>query len=510
MNRLRTIGVAAVIWMIFSAQTPYEYFSFRSIVPLSGNAQSSAPSGGGEDIPGAGDIPAAARLEALPLDGDTQRAGALSIVEPFAPPVGIYKRNGVLSKISQLPDGSWQIARDPDVSCDPYRPQTPPPSHSVYRSGLLAGYAEKGDEIPLPSTDPTMIVADFRIAGADQKPLPRNAATLFRCSDDTFAVKMHVSGAYRIGFEVASRRAGDPINPDRFARAARRDADPDAPQFFDQNIRRQLLELFEDTPAYPEKGKTLSDVIRYFQNFKSEPLDRMPENSDRTDSGMNGDQNDLIRRILSQQKGLCRHRVFLFALAAYAWGYRARIVYNEAHAFAEVYVGGAWVPAELGGQAESLRIISSDLKHSESVSWQNEAYRTAPGRDAVGGAVPIIARQSASGASSGAFSSANSDSDVGQNPADGRSGEVLRFDADENFRPQAFRNAEAVWRGRLFRQNGAPHAGKTAILTLRNETGASLRRAFATDSQGFVDARVAIPPDWPLGKSQWTWQTAHE
>ncbi len=510
MNRLRTIGTAIVIWVIASAQTPYEYFSFRSIVPISDNAQSPMSSDGGEDIPGAGDIPAAARLEALSIDGDTQRAGALSIVEPFAPPIGVYKRNGVLSKIAQLPDGAWQIARDPDISCVPYRPQTPPPSHSFYRSGLLTGYAEKGDEIPLPSTDPTMIVADFRIAGADQKPLPRNAATLFRCCDDTFVIKMNVSGAYRIGFEVASRRAGEPQNPERFAHAARRDADPDAPQFFDPNTRRQLLGLFKDTPAYPEKDKTLCDVIRFFQNFTNEPLDRMPENSDRTNREMPGDQKDLIRRILSQQKGLCRHRAFLFALAAYAWGYRARIVYNEAHAFAEVYVGGEWIPAELGGQAESLRIISSDLKRSQTVSRQNEAYQTVPGQSAVGGGVSIIGRQSAPGAANGAFLSENTASILAQTPADGRSGEVLRFDADENYRPQAFRNATAVWRGRLFRQDGAPHADQTAILTLRNEGGASLRRAFATDSQGSVDARVAIPPDWPLGKSQWTWQAAPE
>ena len=67
---------------------PYEFFSFQSLEPIPSPVQQ----------PSAGDmIDHAAPLSYLSLDDKTNRGGDLTLVEPFAPPIGVYKRYGVLS-----------------------------------------------------------------------------------------------------------------------------------------------------------------------------------------------------------------------------------------------------------------------------------------------------------------------------------------------------------------------------------------------------------------------------
>ncbi len=70
--------------------------------------------------------------------------------------------------------------------------------------------------------------------------------------------------------------------------------------------------------------------------------------------------NDVYRDVLFGGRGVCRHRAFAFVVTLQAWGIAARYVYNEAHAFAEVYIpGSGWRRVDLGGGAQGLHVLNA-------------------------------------------------------------------------------------------------------------------------------------------------------
>lgn len=461
MHRFLIFCTALGVAVTCSAQMPYEFFSFQSLEPIPSHVQP----------PPAGDlIPTAAPLSYLSLDDKTNRGGDLTLVEPFAPPIGVYKRYGVLSEVALSSDNTWIIVPPAKPNCKLYRQGRSPASHAVFRSGVVQGSTTTADEeIPLPSTDPQMAIVSVRISDAHANPRPNGDISIYRCDGDVYMAKIHRPGAYRIDYEVASPpNAGIPQSPDIFGNAHPKP--PKTGDISDLRRRERLLNLFEDTPIYPNDRRTFRDVIVFFQNFISEPLDILEDDASLGD--------DLIKRIVAQRKGLCRHRAFLLMLAAEIWGYEVRIVYNEAHAFVEIKHGGEWIPIELGGQADSLRIVSPDFKRSQTVSWR-DALPAAP----LGYAPDNAARS--------------------QTAAQRR--EILHFVPYGTIQPQVFRNSAMQYRGRLYRKNGDPYANQRIQIAIVNGERSFTSPQATTNAQGAIDISIEIPANWPLGISQITW-----
>ncbi|WBA81029.1 AAA family ATPase [Endozoicomonas sp. GU-1] len=78
----------------------------------------------------------------------------------------------------------------------------------------------------------------------------------------------------------------------------------------------------------------------------------------------------LVKQLLQEQQGTCRHRGFLFQLLCLYWGIEARIVESFTHSFVEVRSHNGWRLYDLGG---------TDATHSYSSEpeWHN-IFKSAP------------------------------------------------------------------------------------------------------------------------------------
>ncbi len=108
-----------------------------------------------------------------------------------------------------------------------------------------------------------------------------------------------------------------------------------APRPFDGAL--QLRGMSQRVFGRPDRG-FLGKMMLYFRGFSVRPL--LPY----------GNRISLEEAILTQKRGVCRHRALLFFAIAQAWGYDVRLVLNEVHAFCEVRLPGQpWVRVDLGG-----------------------------------------------------------------------------------------------------------------------------------------------------------------
>jgi len=86
-------------------------------------------------------------------------------------------------------------------------------------------------------------------------------------------------------------------------------------------------------------ARNLTRLIAYLRAFRMEPLTTPPG-------------ADPYLSLAFGRRGVCRHRAFVFVVTAQGLGIPARIVTNEVHAFAEIYVPTVgWVRVDLGGEA---------------------------------------------------------------------------------------------------------------------------------------------------------------
>lgn len=89
---------------------------------------------------------------------------------------------------------------------------------------------------------------------------------------------------------------------------------------------------------FRSRKKFVDSLYKYFHSFKVEPLtagsSRLP----------------VFERILIEKRGVCRHRAILFTAILKAYGFKIRMVFNDVHAFTELFDDkGRWVRVDLGG-----------------------------------------------------------------------------------------------------------------------------------------------------------------
>lgn len=299
------------------AQVPHEFFKFRYLEPP---------------------LETDTRMTEIPvkLDANTRPPKKTTLEENFDPPIGAHKRVNIYQHIDYADD----LIVLPHM--DTWHRVQPASEHvqgDVLRRGLV--YAPLQAETPfiLPTDSSRMRIVAFHAFENDK---PSKDLTLWWSEvSGRYAVTSEHPGTYRI--ELTSASSPKLLTEARAdeLREAERTALPDQPQML---AIRTLVQQYPELYAMAMADNSLDALVTWFRGFEAVAL----EPSSMT----------LLETILSQRRGVCRHRAMAFTAVAQAFGYKVRLVTNEAHAFVEVYIRDAWRFVDLGGQTEKLEVTS--------------------------------------------------------------------------------------------------------------------------------------------------------
>ncbi len=476
MNRFLT-AAAPLAWLLLCAQIPYEYFEISEITPPVVSNRQPRPNG---SVP-----------EELTIDNQTQVAGNLTLSEPFAPPVGVYKRVTIFSDIVYR-NGVFYIVPD-DSQCSVIQPApTKSPELPLHRSVLI--FQELSDiPVNIPSDSPEM-----RITKLDAQLTTKSSTlpqiTLTQCRNQNYQISSSVPGLYRIEYEtIAPSDAATPQAAEFFASVK-----PGDPNLSPELLKKidELVDQSDELQAIQNTRSPLPRLILFFQRFNSDALSTsaLQANAQTSES--------ILKAIIKEKKGVCRHRAILFMLIARAWGYPVRIAANEIHAFIEIQQNGRWYPVEMGGLANSLTIEPTNPELSSTV--QNQFSFASANPRAASFDLSQISEQTPSLSSSDNTSA---------------SGKVARFTAGRQHQVQLHfvpkhdsptkirRESEAEISGQMLKPSGLPLANTDIELEIVNiyQKRIIVLRAH-TDVFGFFKIQLKLPPDWPVGQTNFQWR----
>lgn len=207
-----------------------------------------------------------------------------------------------------------------------------------------------GAPVALPSVAPDMRILSYETHPAARLAFAKDSADNFyvRADDGT-------RGQVRLVF-LADADAGyfAPQLPSRAYSVARvrqlaRDAGllPTLPLEV-QAVAARALDQLKLSPD-DELGAAFNTLVYYFRDFEAKARP--------------ADTGDVYWDLFSQQAGVCRHRSATFTITANALGIPTRYVYNEAHAFVEVWFPErGWQRIDLGGAASRLDVDNAEDK----------------------------------------------------------------------------------------------------------------------------------------------------
>ncbi|AWV88751.1 transglutaminase-like domain-containing protein [Bradymonas sediminis] len=272
------------------------------------------------------------------LDSATDRVDQLNYWANFEPSVVPYKRVVVQNQVRSA-DGQYSLHLAP----------------GRYRSVAIEGGAERGNEDvfwgsfllraragerhPIPSVAPQQRILSVQAA-------PMVGLRVERDEADNFYIVPASDGLLRVNMKLAVPRVyfdgelSATTTWREFSQAAQaRDARL-SPHIKD--VAANVLKLNGASHQMAPRD-ALFALIEYYRDFEARPF---PESLAK---------DDLYTAISAAQIGVCRHRSLAFVISARALGIPARYIYNEAHAFVEIYWPKlGWRRVDLGGAAEQL------------------------------------------------------------------------------------------------------------------------------------------------------------
>ena len=280
-------------------------------------------------------------------DLNTSADPTLHYVSVFDPDVVPFKRNGTYDTVT--PDYTM-VLRSRATTDVPVGGQTRLDRDRFW--GDLWVELSPGSDVALPSVAPDMRILSYRTDPAGVR------LTFSRDGGDNFYVRSDdpaVAGKYHLVFFAdADGRyfapalpTGPRLTPRRVSALAPPEVRPALPDGVRQAAQRTLDQLALDPDQ--ELGVVFNRLVHYFRGFEAKPAP--------TPSG------DIYRDLCDSQAGVCRHRSFAFMVTANAVGIPTRFVYNEAHAFVEVWFPErGWQRIDLGGAALRMEIENADGK----------------------------------------------------------------------------------------------------------------------------------------------------
>lgn len=242
------------------------------------------------------------------------------------------------------------------------------------------------DDVPvrIPSVGPG---AHVRALHVD----PPSPVVLLRDSADNWFAKGARTGRARIVMQVTIDRRvfGSAFATVGFEELAQyKSPFPGQARGAAQRIARHVGALDAASPA-----DALSTLVDYFRRFEASST--LPSATD---------TENLYVELSLDQKGVCRHRAYAFAVTALFVGIPTRVVHNEAHAWVEVFDGEIWHRVDLGGaaaQVEETRPDPTTPGHrppNDPYSWPRKS-QPGLGLAPANASVPHDDKSAASGAS---------------------------------------------------------------------------------------------------------------
>ncbi len=282
----------------------------------------------------------------LGLDDDTRKEGMLQYSMVFNPSVVPFKRGGVLDLV-RYRGGQYKMGvRNEDLTPLPVAGSAPPPIPGFDRFwGSLHLKVERGKPVSIPSVAAEATILEYRTE-------PLTSVEFFVDGAGNQFVKADHTGELRLNFltEAPSAYFGAHVIPgDRLQDIPLSLRPPKLPKPVTKVAAQVVAEIGITDDM--DLGEQVAQMVAYYRGFSAEPLDPAART------------NDEYRDISLSRRGVCRHRAFSFVITAQHLGIPARYVFNEAHAFVEVYVPSVgWMRVDLGGSAEGLEISNTDQK----------------------------------------------------------------------------------------------------------------------------------------------------
>lgn len=274
------------------------------------------------------------RETAIAPDRTTTHDGTLNYAATFNPSVVPFKRLVALDSVGS--DFKLRI-RDRTLRPLPLARRPTPPSHDAFWGSVLLSL-RPNRALPLPSVAPDATIVSVSST-------PARKLRFFRDSADNYWVRADDAGALQnvrlVFLTDAPRSYFTPlIPPEVTANQVPLALRPRLPIGV-QRAAQQVLSHIGVRSA--TMHRQLQRLIAYFRNFRAGRLSQSSGNT--------------YLDIALSQRGVCRHRAYAFVITAQALGIPARYVFNEAHAFAEVFVPRqGWCRVDLGGASTALDV----------------------------------------------------------------------------------------------------------------------------------------------------------
>ena len=436
-----------------------------------------------------------------PLDDRTDEVDELNYFSSFDPSVIPYKRV-VAQNLLELdgPDGyAFRVDMSQGVM---ERVRVGGASSGDEFWGTFLVKMKPGELHPIPSVAPDQRLLEVKVAPEQAKA----GLEFVKDSADNFYVKGSHRGVVRLNVKLSVERFYFTGEMKRVSWAQMRAASGDLATmpWRARDKASQIAGMLRVDGRSPEV--TVRELTRFFRGFKNEAL------------GVREEGTDKYEAIVMAQKGVCRHRSFAFAITANALGIPTRYVYNEAHAFVEVFwPGKGWRRIDLGGSAEDILMRAGERQDHRVHDAVDDALPTPPAymRELEKLAQKEGERREAARSGDGPQSedaegevSVDPGNEAGEpggdpfdaNPSDGRARATLQMRASGG---EVKRGGTLQISGRMGGPSGVSVGGKVVQIVLaprgaRGDEGQVLGEV-EVDASGRFSGEVEIPRDIPIG-----------
>jgi transglutaminase-like putative cysteine protease len=266
-------------------------------------------------------------------DTETEKAGMLSYEEVFNPAITPHKRNRAFDAVNEETN---LFVKNPKLQPIPVIGNTTDPERDLFYGALdltlIAGQAQ-----PLPSVSPESRILSYKTS-------PKTSLSFYKDSADNFYVSSEENTSVRLVFLTDAPK--DYFNG-AFPEATLDDIPTSLIPYVPPQITRRakkVLAVIGIDEKETNYQRILEPMIQYFNSFNADTFKPRPD-------------GDLYLALSISKKGVCRHRAYAFTVTAQAMGIPARYVFNDAHAWVEVYVPKlGWRRIDLGGASAGLDV----------------------------------------------------------------------------------------------------------------------------------------------------------
>ncbi len=422
--------------------------------------------------------------DSFTADRDARRVDSLPYDDPFRPSLAPFKRLAAFDSVD--PDyklrvrGTYRSPVDLTKEVSPKEPIDP-----FFADIALELKAGEPIRIPTP-------VAGSIVKKAYLSPMSGGKHMGFRLerdSADNLFIIAEGGGPARLVLEFASPRdafAGESSAFDWSDIPASMVAV--LPSSVQKNAEIIAKEIGVDKTTM-RPAEAIRTMVAYFRAFKDSE-DPPP---------MTG---DIYMDLARGKKGVCRHRAFAMMITALGQGIPSRFVFNEAHAWVEVFDGYLWRRVDLGGAG---RILDDKTEKPEK---PQPAFEPPPdpfpwptGATKGSDLVPPTTKTPTPSPTTPPPAPTATGSTPPPAPAAPPSKVTMTLNGVADDPHEVLRSKSLAVKGRLVASDGTGCKAVRVEIVLK-QTGAGLERIagqLLTDADGNFDGKVSIPSDMPLG-----------